>query len=456
MLASRLLHHLPGMSSMTLRPSPQLSPFGWEASPLDDPGDTIMGTKGPDTLVGTSGDDVIFGLNNADDLDGGDGDDTLDGGRGPDHIDGGAGLDVASYASAGGPVYASIANQVASAAEGVDRLDNIEGLIGSQFDDGLISGIGDSSLWGGQGDDSLANYAGDDLLDGGDGTDAVAYQFLDSGVTVNLGISGPQHTRGGGIDTLISIEIIYGSNYGDSLSTGNVSATLLGGDGNDSLVGGSGDSVLEGEQGEDVVSFEAATRGLKINLGSDSAQKDGVGGTVTLIGVESAIGTDFDDLLKAGGQGFMLDGGRGDDRLTGDGGGNLLLGGAGNDVLSGGASFDTLVGGRGADTLTAGPGQDTFQFNALNESTKGATDLITDLHKEDVIDISAIDADSTQDGDQAFTLVDRLDGHAGEAALSYSAKTDMTQLRLDVDGDGHADMVVMISGDHADFTAFGL
>jgi len=49
-----------------------------------------------------------------------------------------------------------------------------------------------------------------------------------------------------------------------------------------------------------------------------------------------------------------------------------------------------------------------------------------------------------------------LNGHAGQAALIYDAAHGVTELQLDVDGDAQADAVVLLAGDHRDFTNFAL
>jgi Ca2+-binding RTX toxin-like protein len=159
-----------------------------------------------------------------------------------------------------------------------------------------------------------------------------------------------------------------------------------------------------------------------------------------------------------------VSGGRGADTLVGGGHAELFYGDAisdplavGDDVLKGGGGDDTLVGGGGADSLTGGAGADTFRFLQASDSTAAGHDLIGDLgDASDVIDLSAIDADTGQDGDQAFTLVSAFTHHAGELTLAYDPVHNRTALSADVDGDGTADMVVMIKGDHAGFTAFVL
>ena len=84
------------------------------------------------------------------------------------------------------------------------------------------------------------------MLDGGAGTDTASYALAHAGVTVNLGVSGPQETFGAGIDTLVNIENLTGSAFDDTL-IGNAGANVLsGGLGNDVLVGGGGGDTMSG------------------------------------------------------------------------------------------------------------------------------------------------------------------------------------------------------------------
>ena len=83
-----------------------------------------------------------------------------------------------------------------------------------------------------------------------------------------------------------------------------------------------------------------------------------------------------------------------------------------------------------------------------------AIDTIVDLSAEDVIDLSAIDANTHKAGDQAFALVGAFSHHAGELTLTKDGK--FTTLAADVNGDGVADLTVSIKGDHHDFSNFVL
>lgn len=137
--------------------------------------------------------------------------------------------------------------------------------------------------------------------------------------------------------------------------------------------------------------------------------------------------------------------------MTGSDFNDVLTGGAKADSIDAGEGDNALTGGGGADTLSAGSGADDFVYLSAADSTRHATDLITGLDSNDTIDLSAIDADATQAGDQAFQLVASFTGVAGQLTLVYNAGHDVTVLSGDVDGDGKADLVIDIAGDQHSF-----
>jgi hypothetical protein len=77
------------------------------------------------------------------------------------------------------------------------------------------------------------------------------------------------------------------------------------------------------------------------------------------------------------------------------------------------------------------------------------TDQILDFSQNggDRVDLTALDADSTLAGDQAFHFVASFGLHAGEATLIYDPTVGQTILRLDIDGDGRADYQLRLDGD---------
>ena len=201
---------------------------------------TIVGTAGDDVLVGTGDDDVIVGLGGNDTIDGLDGIDLICGNEGNDDIDGGPGIDglvggpgddrldgsestdlfgedpdFALYSDAPAAVQASLTTGVATG-DGTDTLVNLEGIVGSPFNDTLEGDSGWNIIDGGPGDDSVVAGAGDDYLDGDDGNDAidggpgrdsVTYHYAPAAVRVDLtrGVA-----SGWGSDTLTGVEDLSG------------------------------------------------------------------------------------------------------------------------------------------------------------------------------------------------------------------------------------------------------
>ena len=231
--------------------------------------DTLTGIE---NLNGTGFDDQFTGdaANNA--LVGNGGNDLLIGGLGNDLLSGGAGIDTVSYAGAtigvtvnmalttaqdtigaGIDTFASIENLVGSAQNdqltgsvqanviaGGNGNDLVDGGIGSAADT-LDGGAGNDMLKGQAGNDQLTGGTGNDSLDGGAGVDTIAYAVTSAGVTVNLGLTTAQAVGGGqGSDTIVNVENISGSAFGDTLTGNALANALTGGAGRDVLTGGAG------------------------------------------------------------------------------------------------------------------------------------------------------------------------------------------------------------------------
>ena len=170
---------------------------------------------------------------------------------------------------------------------------------------------------------------------------------------------------GGGNDT------ITGNAGGDTLWGQAGNDTLVGGDGDDRLIGGAGADSHSGGNGIDIASYEDATSGVTVNLGSLSSNTgDAVGDTFTSI--EIIIGSGFaDTLIAASATSATFDGGAGNDTLTGSSASDYLYGGAGNDTLNGGGGADLLAGQGGDDTYVVDNASDV-----VVEDEGQGTDLV--------------------------------------------------------------------------------
>lgn len=352
--------------------------------------DRIDGGQGNDTLNGGSGVDILLGGAGDDSLSGGTGNDTLIGGAGADVLDGGQAtqgtnaMNMASYETSAQAVTIDLSSTIPQTGnsggdEVGDRFINIQGLIGSSYND-ILKGDGlNNSLLGGAGNDTLIGGLGGDTLDGGDGIDTANYVESASGVTVNLktGINlGGSADR----DVLNNIENIIGSDGSDLDTsqtrgadniTGNDSDnkleglkgkdtlsglagndTLLGGQDDDSLDGGSGmDSVdggdgddtlsggddqqadtLQGGSGNNTVTYANSSRGVFAYLNDDSKNAGGASGDKYL-GIQNVIGSVQADWLEGSSVSNLLNGGGGDDTLVATAGNDTFIGGDGEDTV---------------------------------------------------------------------------------------------------------------------------
>eukprot|EP01030_Chromulinospumella_sphaerica_P034897 gene34897-biopygen26217 len=213
---------------------------------------------------------------------------------------------------------------------------------------------------------------------------------------------------------------------------------MTGGNGNDFMDGGIGPDKMYGGAGNDV---------YIVNEYNDFIQEGvGEGYDVVRSTASYIMGENLEALeLQAGAGDIAGTGNSGANAITGNEGVNVLDGKGGVDTIKGGDGNDVVFGGLGNDLLYGQNGYDIF---AVRQESVGLatleTDRIFDLSfaAGDRVDLSAIDADSTAMGNQAFhfaAVLTTFSGAAGEATLTYDAATNSTYLRLDVNGDKKAD-----------------
>jgi Ca2+-binding RTX toxin-like protein len=176
-----------------------------------------------------------------------------------------------------------------------------------------------------------------------------------------------------------------------------------------------------------------------------------LGGADTFIGGAGSdvmIGFGGDDVLRGNGGSDFLLGDIGDDRLFGGDADDVLIGGAGADRLLGEAGDDRLFGELGADWLEGGAGADTYIYADAAESTVTSRDRIVGFNADegDVLDLRQVDANVlTGDVNDAFVLVDRFHGVAGE--LRIVDRLDGSFMVMgDTNGDRMADFSILMTG----------
>lgn len=388
-------------------------------------------------IDGIPEDDIIDGFGGDDELKGRGGDDILRGGVGADMLDGGGGFDIIDYSTSAESVAVVLGTGFVSGGDAAgDTFTSIEGVIGTNvFEDTLIgsssanildglagndrlNGLEDDDvLYGRDGSDFLMGGAGADKLFGGGGFDWARYAESEAGVTINLATGTASGGNAEG-DKLKNMENIEGSDDPDSLTGNSLDNFLRGLSGADILKGGDGDDILQGGGRDDY---------LEGGAGNDTLDGGGLGGSDA-----------------NGGGNNILYGGAGFDTLTG---------GLGDDRVHGGKAADTLIGGEGIDYLEGGKGADRFVFNAPIETLADpdSRDLIADFSQTqgDLIDLSRMDADETQSGDQAFILIGdaAFAGVAGELRSRITVDL-VTVIAGDVNGDAKADFQIELTGGH--------
>lgn len=252
-------------------------------------------------------------------------------------------------------------------------------LMGRGGDDVLAGHEGDDSLSGGAGDDYLLGGLGDDTIHGGGGVDWAAYEDATGAVSVDLRVSGVQHTGGAGVDELVSIENLYGSAFNDHLfgddgknflSGGAGSDTIYGHGGDDHLEGGVGNDHLDGGEGYDVVSYDGDFA-VTVSLRHGHAHIEGLnGGSLykhTLVSIEDVYGSNFNDHIYGNVETNYLFGRGGADYISsGEGGDDFIDAGSGDDFISlhlaGGHQI--VDGGEGNDEISFAPAPGSQQAAA--------------------------------------------------------------------------------------------
>lgn len=357
-------------------------------------GDDSLSAGGRTLLDGGAGADTLAGSIFNDTLKGGDGSDVLVGGGGDDDFSGGNDFDFVTYAQAGAGVTVNLTNVAANAgaALGDTVRGDVEGLIGTAFNDflqgnananELRGGAGDDTLIGGFGDDTLLPGAGADSVNGGDGFDIVSY--VDALGPVRVALWNPASNTGDAAGDIINfqVEVVLGSAFGDNLQGNTGDNNLRGGAGNDLILGGFGNDTLDGGagaddfgggEGVDVVSYATSVAPVRVALWNPAFHS----------------GEAFGDNIRADIE--IIEGSSLNDSLEGSAVANNFRGGAGNDGIFGGGGNDTLWGQAGNDTLTGGPGDDLFVFD-VNDGLGRIADFVGGDGASDVIGIVGFGAD---------------------------------------------------------------
>ncbi|MCC6920188.1 MAG: hypothetical protein IT548_13375 [Alphaproteobacteria bacterium] len=383
--------------------------------------DRIEAMGGNDTLNGNEGDDVLRG---------GSGNDTINGGLDDDELGGNVGLDTINGDQGDDIIFALVDPG------SYDRFDG-RSLDQTLFGNGLAERLG-----GGDGNDRIV---GDfvSMIDGGSGGDRAYISMFEALAAVSFAYGGAVSTDyafsmsgqvWGKVRNVENFDL-YGSEFGDTLTTHDGADRIQANDGADTVDGGAGDDILRGGAGDDSVLGGEGHDTL--GGGDQSDSLSGGNGNDVLFAVAEPVdyatfedsSTDYRDF--GDGSADSLDGGAGDDRLLGDhfarylggagidrayvslyeavagvtlavgasattaynfvvdgivhgsvtgveafdiygsGYGDALTLGAGDDHVQALGGNDTLLGGGGQDVLHGGDGDDRLDGGAGNDTLAG-------------------------------------------------------------------------------------
>jgi VCBS repeat-containing protein len=408
---------------------------------------SVLGTDLADTIVG--------GYNALDPAE------SFEGFAGNDTIDGGAGMtDEVSYNSnnssqgvivnlSNSDVSGVAAHTASDGRGGIDELSNIERIRGGSGNDYLI---GDDQV------NRLRGMAGNDTLDGGGGNDQADYRNSGGGVIVNLSGNsvtfnvgfGNDTVAGGlardgtdsdlgtpgvqqGTDTLISIEDVQGSEFNDALVGNTGDNVLTGRAGNDTFVGGAGNDIFDGGENAPLTNddfdtadyFNTGATSVSVNLGTGIAT-DGLGGTDTLINIESVRGTSGADTLIGGNPTNSTI--NTSETFNGRGGNDTIDGGSGSDRAAyfnagSGVTVDLALG----TALDGEGGTDTLiSIERVIGSNSTSADFL--YGSNNPADYTSVGTGEWFDGRAG---ADTMDGRGGFDRLDYGSANAAVAINLD-------------------------
>ena len=359
---------------------------------------------------------------------------------------------VSSASNESDKLFGTSAGDLIDGLDGIDLIAGLGGhdtLLGNDGDDLLHGAAGNDSIFGGAGSDSITGGAGKDMLEGGFGGDTIdggadidtaIYSNATGPVSIDMSGARSSGNEANG-DILLGIEIVEGSDFGDTFDGASADVMFKGAGGNDTLNGGLGADTLDGDIGADYLSGfggdDLLTGGTGKDLldgGDDDDTLEGGGGADTLDG---GAGFDIASYASSGGRvdvglwnGIGMRGAATGDRLSNIEG---LIGSAQNDKLTGSVAANMLAGGAGGDRLWAGAGNDTLLGEEDNDLLKGQAG-------DDSLDGG--DGDDTLDGGAG---ADALEGGAGFDTASYAKSGGGVQVDMSggagVGGDAAGDVL---------------
>ncbi|MBE9243451.1 calcium-binding protein [Microcystis aeruginosa LEGE 00239] len=237
--------------------------------------ETISTGSGNDIISAGAGDDTLIGGDGADSMDGGDGSDTYNiaglqlggdtfndtGTSGSDTINVTGALSTSLSFGVAGTNYSLINGSLPTSAGATYQ--GIETFKGNNF---AINGTNNGSdIFDLSGFSSATGVGAINTFNATGGTDYVNVSTADAGVTIN----------GGG-----GTQIVVGSSFADTISTGSGNDSINAGAGNDTITGGDGADSMDGGDGDDTFNIAGLQVGgdtIIGGTGNDTIRNTGAG-----------------------------------------------------------------------------------------------------------------------------------------------------------------------------------
>ena len=321
-------------------------------------------------------------------------------------------------------------------------------ILGQGGNDSIFGGVEFDTLRGGLGDDTFylndatANFEFDLVVEGANGgTDTVVISADGLNPLILYYYTLTTNVEDGVVVGFAGIDL-FGNGLANNLTGNSAVNYFFGYGGGDTLSGGGGADVLYGGEGNDIYELDDTT-GAAAFLSYDTVVESAGGGLDTVRVNSNAPNLGSYTLSANVEIGIIM--GIAIFNLRGNGLNNLLVGNNAANAITGGAGNDRLHGAGGVDRLTGGAGQDGFVFTALSDSgiALGQRDILRDFTDADIINVRAIDANSTLAGNQAFVLDTNGLRSAGEISFQVSGASLLVS--FNTDGDATAEMQILVS-----------
>ena len=356
-------------------------------------------------------------------IEGNSGNNTLDGGAGADIMVGLEGDDTYIVDNIGDSIFENVD-------EGIDTvISSISWALGANFENLVLTGIGNINGTGNDLDNTLTGNAGRNTLVGGLGDDVYIVQNSND-VVVEAFDEGDDHVYSSASYTL--------SAHIESLTlTGTARLTAVGNDLDNTMTGNGGGSTLEGGLGDDTYFVNNAKDVVleRLNEGYDR-----VFSTVTY-----KIGNHIEYIELLGDQNISA---------TGNDLNNVMIGNDAKNTLIGGGGNDTINGGGGADFMDGGAGDDTYYVDDAGDVIKDSAGVDTVISEVSYVLSATLENLILTDGDingKGNKLNNTIIGSDGDNIIDGAEGADYMEGGNGSDTyyvDNIGDIVVDIAGDH--------